>query len=185
MAGRRFCPGPRAGVFSLLVPRADVFSLLGQRGEQANALEGSTARARGVSGQPAEFEQLDVLERDQGVQSLDVHVLIAQLVGAVQAQSKQIAEQSKQNEVQSKQITVQSPPRFAAGHAGRRAVQADRRAVAAHRAAVSTVAACLRALASRFHRAILPQRARAHHYFQFGSGENQSHMLHSTEMPLK
>ena len=56
-----------------------------------------------------------VLEHVESVQSLDVHVLVAQLVGAVQAQStqmeaqtKQIEAQSKQNEAQSKQIEVQS-----------------------------------------------------------------------------
>ena len=52
--------------------------------------------------------QLDVLERVQGVQLLDVHVLIAHLVGAAQAQSKQIEAQPT------------SPPDHAAGHAVRR-----------------------------------------------------------------
>ena len=53
-----------------------------------------------------------ILEHVQGVKSLDVHVLMAQLVGAVQAQSKQIKDPSEQNEAQikeqSKQIQDQS-----------------------------------------------------------------------------
>ena len=65
---------------------------------------GSPAAQRGGAGD----SRAEVTERIQGVQSLDVHVLIAQLVGAVQAQSQQIAEQSKQNEEQSQQIAEQS-----------------------------------------------------------------------------
>ena len=42
-----------------------------------------------------------------GVQSLDVHVLIAQLVGAVQAQAQQIEAQAAQNTKQAKQIEQQ------------------------------------------------------------------------------
>ena len=50
----------------------------------------------------------EVLGRVKGVQSLDVHVLIAQLVGAVQAQSNQITEQSAQIKEQSTQNAEQS-----------------------------------------------------------------------------
>lgn len=49
-----------------------------------------------------------VLEHVESLQSLDVHVLVAQLVGAAQAQSNQIEAQSKQIEAQSKQIEAQS-----------------------------------------------------------------------------
>ena len=50
----------------------------------------------------------EALEHIQGVQSLDVHVLIAQLVGAVQAQAAQIASQSNQIKKQSRQVEQQA-----------------------------------------------------------------------------
>lgn len=49
-----------------------------------------------------------VLEHVESLQSLDVHVLVAQLVGAAQAQSNQIEAQSKQIEAQRLQVEAQS-----------------------------------------------------------------------------
>ena len=70
----------------------------------------ATTRTRGGGSDRPPAAQPDVLERVQGLQSLNVHVLIAQLVGAVQAQSKQIEEQSKQIEKQSQRIAQLEAP---------------------------------------------------------------------------
>ena len=64
----------------------------------------------GITADDTDPRAAEVLERVQGLQSLDVHVLIAQLVGAVQAQSQQIAEQPKQIEAQSRHAVQQDKP---------------------------------------------------------------------------
>ena len=71
----------------------------------------ATMRVRGEgSGRPAAHPgAAEVLERVQGVQSLDVHVLIAQLVGAVQAQS--IRSRSSPRKSKSSPHKTRSSPR--------------------------------------------------------------------------
>ena len=67
-----------------------------------------------------------MLERVEGLQSLDVHVLIAQLVGAVQAQAQQIERQSETAKAQAHQMATQAE--HAAGQAAQMAGQIKRQA---------------------------------------------------------